>query len=125
MKNQLSQRQNQQLQQYASSSSNFKGNKDAEPEPTSFEMHGAGTAAANGVYTKSSEMKNGKPVWKKEGSNAFIMWWNQDCGYELYSNGMKNCCSYWTRGGVGTSPVDSVWSVRGDQGPAPQVRMTN
>ena len=86
------------------------------------EVSGAGTEVANGIYKKSDEVKNDKPVWKKEESNAFIMWWNTSCGFELYSNGMKGCCSYWTKGSPGTTPVNSTWSVRGDAAPAPKMK---
>ena len=87
-----------------------------------FEVYGAGTEAANGVYKKTDERQRGKPVWRKEGTNAYIIWWDEDCGFELYSNGPTGTCSYWTEGGVGSTPVNSTWSVRGDQAPAPKIR---
>lgn len=56
----------------------------------------AGTTEANGTYWRTDEVENGKPVWRKEDSEALIKWWDDKCGWELYHAGDAGSCTYWT-----------------------------
>jgi hypothetical protein len=66
------------------------------------EVTNAGTETANGIYLKTNEtIKNG-PVWRK--GNSHIQWWDTNCGWELYHDGNKGTCTYWTKGSMHFQP---------------------
>lgn len=88
--------------------------------PDTFHVEGAGLEVLNGEYKLSGEVMHGRAVWKSA-TGAWIQWWNDTCGWEMYHKS-SGTCDYWTSGSHHeslVSPENAEWKVRGAPPPAP------